>query len=355
MSRIYQAPGRVNLIGEFTDFNDGFVMPAALGFSTRIEAARRADRMLSMRSGNSGEAQAFSLDDPDARACGQWSDYVRGVAVMLERAGFRLSGADLTIQGNVPMGAGLSSSASLEVAAAKALLGVSGLAADPTQIAKLCQSAENQFVGIQCGIMDQFVACHGAPGRALLLDCRSLEFQWVELPAEARIVICNTMVRHELASSEYNRRREECMQGVRRLAQFVPGVSALRDVTPADLEAHKAGMRESVYRRCRHVIRENARVLEGYEALGRGDPARFGELMLASHESLRADFEVSCEELDLLVRIANRAPGIYGSRMTGGGFGGCTVNLVRREQAGEFGEAVKREYRKATGIEAEIY
>jgi galactokinase len=353
--RIFRAPGRVNLIGEHTDYNDGFVMPAALAFTTSVEVSGRSDRILVVHSENFDETREFYLDDPAPKASHHWSDYVHGVAVILQRAGYRVEGANLSIRGEVPIGAGLSSSAALEVATAFALLDVSGTTLTPVEIAKLCRRAENEFVGIQCGIMDQFTACHGSPGEALMLDCRSLAFRRVTLPAGACLVICNSMVHHELARSEYNQRRVDCTDGVRHLAAMLPHVSALRDVSLSELEKYGRNMDETVYRRCRHVIGENGRVEEAFTALQCGDPGRFGELMRASHRSLRDDFEVSCPELDLLADTAAQLPGVYGSRMTGGGFGGCTVNLVREEYADAFCETIRRRYRESTGKEPALY
>jgi galactokinase len=277
------------------------------------------------------------------------------VAIALQQAGYPVHGANLLVRGEVPIGAGLSSSAALEVATARALLGISGLTASETRIAQLCQRAENEFVGVQCGIMDQFSACYGKPGHALMLDCRSLEFQLAPLPKGVSVVICNTMVRHELASGEYNRRRADCTEGVDYLARTMPHVRALRDVTPEELKKHAGKMPDTVYRRCRHVVRENRRVEDAFAALKQGDIEHFGKLMYASHASLRDDFEVSCRELDVLVEIASRIPGVYGSRLTGGGFGGCTVNLVRTECVDEFRMIVARDYAAATGRAATIY
>jgi galactokinase len=350
LARVFRAPGRVNLIGEHTDYNDGFVMPVALDLSTAVAVGKRADRVLAIRSESFGEGCEFDLDDPAPLASHHWSDYVRGVAVMLQRAGLRVSGADLLIRGDVPMGAGLGSSAAVEVATARALLDASGETLPPVEIAKLCQRAENEFVGVRCGIMDQFAACHGNPGEALMLDCRSLEFRRAALPAGTRLVICNSMVKHELAGSEYNRRREECAEGARCL-----GVAALRDVTVDRLEECGRDLDQTVYRRCRHVVSENARVELAADALELGDLDRLGALMLASHRSLRDDFEVSCAELDLLAGLASALPGVYGSRMTGGGFGGCTVSLVQNELADAFCETMRLRYREATGFETEIY
>jgi galactokinase len=352
---LFEAHGRVNLIGEFTDYNEGFVMPMAIPFCTWVAAARRVDRILAVDSENFEDGREFDLDDPAPKRQGHWSDYVRGVGITLQQAGYAVQGANLLVRGEVPIGAGLSSSAALEVATARALLGVSGIVVGETRIAQLCQRAENEFVGVKCGIMDQFSACHGKPGHALMLDCRSLEFQLAPLPKGVSVVICNTMVRHELASGEYNKRRADCTAGVDYLARKVPHVRALRDVTPEELEKHAREMPDTVYRRCRHVVRENRRVEDAFAALKRDDVKNFGKLMYASHASLRDDFEVSCRELDAMVEIASRVPGVYGARMTGGGFGGCSVNLLRTESVDEFRTIVARDYAAATGRAAAFY
>ena len=353
--RVYRAPGRVNLIGEHTDYNDGFVMPAAIDFYTRVAAAPREDRKLVLRSENFGESVEFDLDETDPRPRGHWSDYPRGVAVVLERAGVRLRGAELLIRGEVPIGAGLSSSAAIEVATAFALADVSGAEVGRAELAKLCQRAENEFVGVRCGLMDQFISCHGRAGHALLLDCRTLDYALLPLPAGVRLVVCNTMVRHELAGGEYNVRRAQCEEGVRLLARVLPGVRALRDVTTAELERLKGELPPVVYRRCRHVVGEDERVLAARGALERGDLAEFGRLMGESHRSLRDDYEVSCRELDLMVELARAQGGVYGARMTGGGFGGCTVNLVGADFVDDFRRGVGRGYEEATGVRPEIY
>ncbi len=354
-SRIYRAPGRVNLIGEHTDYNDGFVMPAAIDFSTWVAISPRDDRVVSVYSENFHEHANFDLDDATPQPKKHWSDYVKGVAVTLEQSGYRLRGAQLHIRGDVPIGAGLSSSAAIEVATGYALLTNSGFAISHTELAQICQRAESEFVGMRCGIMDQFISCHGQKGKALLLDCRSLEYELLPLSDQARLVICNTMVKHELAGGEYNKRRAECEEGVGHLAQRLPGVRALRDVTAADLESHGRDLPELIYRRCRHVVTENARVIKAAAALERNDLSDFGRLMDESHRSLRDDYEVSCEELNLMVALAGALPGVYGARMTGGGFGGCSVNLVASESVGEFKRRVADEYQKATGLAPEIY
>jgi galactokinase len=240
--RVYRAPGRVNLIGEHTDYNDGFVMPAAIDFSTWVAVAPRGDRRLVIHSENFGETVEFDLDEAEPRAQRHWGDYVRGVAVMLRRAGYALGGASLLIRGEVPLGSGLSSSAAIEVSVGYALLDSQGFAVDRVELARLCQRAENEFIGLRSGIMDQFISCNGRADHALLLDCRSLEFRLLPLRADARLVVCNTMVKHELAGGEYNRRRAECEEGVRHLAQSLPNVRALRDVTLEELERHGRGL-----------------------------------------------------------------------------------------------------------------
>src|SRR5438132_4624691 len=260
-ARLFRAPGRVNLIGEHTDYNDGFVMPAAIGFSTWVAVGLRDDRKLSIFSESFSDRVEFDLDDHDQQSKSHWSNYVTGVALALEQAGHYLRGASVRITSEVPMGSGLSSSAALEVATAYALLANSGHNIDRTCLARLCQRAENEFVGARCGIMDQFVSSHGEAGKALLLDCRSLEYRLLPLPDTARLVICNTMVKHELARGAYNERRAECSAGVQRLARVLPGVSALRDVIESDLELNGNKLPEVIDRRCRQVISEDARVL----------------------------------------------------------------------------------------------
>lgn len=354
-TRVFRAPGRVNLIGEHTDYNDGFVMPVAIGFSTWVTAVRRDDRTVSIFSENFSEPVEFDLDDKNLRAQGHWSDYVKGVAVTLERAGYRLRGAKLRIRGEVPIGSGLSSSAALEVASAFALLTTSGITIDRVELAKLCQRAENEFVGMRCGIMDQFASANGQVGKALLLDCRSLEYKPVALPEAARLAVCNTMVKHSLATSEYNARRLECEKAVRYFAERLPNVRALRDVSEEELKSLGTDLPEVIYRRARHVITENQRVLAAGAALERDDLQTFGQLMKSSHDSLRHDYEVSCKELDLMVQLAQQVRGVFGSRMTGGGFGGSTVNLVAAENVDEFKEVVSRSYENATGLPPEIY
>ena len=352
---IYRAPGRVNLIGEHTDYNDGFVLPAAIEFYCWVAATPRRDKKLVVHSENFNETVEVNLDSISSAGKNHWANYPLGVADKLQAAGKRLNGANLFISGEVPLGAGLSSSAAIEVAVGFALLHQSGLPIDLLELARLCQKAENEFVGARCGIMDQFIACHGKASCALLLDCRSLDFQAAQLPPGVQLVICNTMVKHELASGEYNRRRAECEEGVRALSKVLPGIRALRDVTLAQLETHRALPNPTVYSRCRHVISENDRVQSAVRAFESGNVRSLGPLMRESHRSLRDDYEVSCKELDLMVEIAAAQPGVIGARMTGGGFGGCTINLVESSAVEAFKQSVGAKYHAQTGLAPEIY
>lgn len=351
---VCRAPGRVNLIGEHTDYNDGFVLPAAIDFFTWAAMRVREDEQLNLSSLEYPETVSLTLDGP-LQPRSHWSDYVVGVFAQLRATGLQQHGADFLVHGEVPIGAGLSSSAALEVSSAFAILRSHNAPVNRTELALLCQRAENQFVGTHCGIMDQFVSCHGKADHALMLDCRSLEFELLPLPSNVRIVICNTMVRRNLAGGEYNQRRLECETGVQLLSQWLPGVKALRDVSVEQFAHYSERLPQVIARRCRHVIAENDRVQHAAAALKHGAFDEFGRLMAQAHRSLRDDYEVSCRELDLMVQVAARQPGAFGSRMTGGGFGGCTVNLVEAEEAERFVHNVRAEYAEATGITPEIY
>jgi len=358
--QIFRAPGRVNLIGEHTDYNDGFVMPAAIDFHTWVALAPRSDSTVNIRSESFADTVSVDLKNSFA-AAHTWSDYVFGVLDQIRRAGLPLTGADILIHGEVPMGAGLSSSAAIEVATGLAVLeaqhagSLHAQSVDRTQLALLCQRAENEFVGMRCGIMDQFISCHGRRNHALMLDCRTLEFKLLPMPPEARMVICNTMVKHQHASGEYNQRRAACEEGVRILKQHLPSIRALRDVNLEQLDKYSDTIPGMVYRRCRHVITENDRVQQAASMLQAGDLKAFGILMGESHASLRDDYEVSCRELDIMVELANQQPGIYGARMTGGGFGGCTINLVAAARAENFRENVAAAYEQATGLKPQVF
>jgi len=329
-------------------------MPAALDVYTYVAVSPRPDRRLRVYSDNLGEMCDLDLDSIRPGRSGHWSDYVRGVAGVLGSSGYRLRGADLAIISEVPLGAGLSSSAALEVSTALALLSNSQISVDLTTVAKMCQKAEHLYAGMRCGIMDQFISCHGRAGHALMLDCRSLDFQFLSIPPHLRLMVCNTMVRHEHASSGYNTRRQECEDGFRVLAEVLPGIRALRDVTVDDLENHSNCLSDVIYKRVRHVVTENDRVKNAATALEMGDIAEFGRLMADSHRSLRDDYEVSTLELDLMVELADGQEGMYGARMTGGGFGGCTINLVEAAHAPEVQQKLEQDYEARTGLRPTI-
>jgi galactokinase len=351
-----RAPGRVNLIGEHTDYNGGFVMPMAVDREVRLFFRAAESGPVRIWSENYGEWDEFDLDDVRHNPAQPWSNYIRGVAVALQGAGYSLKPIEGIVQGDLPIGAGLSSSAAIEVATARAFCAASGAEPDSRELALLCQQAENRFVGVNCGIMDQFVSIHARKEHALLLDCRSLEHELLPLDTGAiRIVVCNTMVHHELGSSAYNQRRASCEQGARLLNARLGGIEMLRDVTPQVLERNADLLDAVTLKRARHVVGEDARTTRAAQALKDGDYAEFGRLMYGSHESLRDDYEVSCEELDVMVEAARGQKGVIGARMVGGGFGGCTVNLVEREHAAGFARAVARAYQKATGIKPETY
>lgn len=353
--RFFRAPGRVNLIGEHTDYNDGFVLPAAINRDVLLAMRPKGGRQVVLHSLDFNGESTFSLDEVGYDAEQPWSNYMRGVCYVLEEAGYHLRGAEVVFGGDVPIGSGLSSSAALEIATAVAFLTLAEYEVPGEEIARLCQRAENEFVGTRCGIMDQFISALGQRDHALLIDCRSLGYETIPLPAGVCMVIGDTGVRRGLVSSEYNTRREQCEQAVEILSSVLPSITALRDVTPEQLEAHQALLPEMVYHRARHVVTEDARVLQAVDAMKAGDLSRLGQLLNASHESLRDDYEVSCRELDCMVEIARQQPGVFGARMTGAGFGGCTVSLVAEEHAEAFAAAVAPAYQQATDLEPQIY
>ncbi len=352
---LFRAPGRVNLIGEHTDYNDGFVMPAALEFEAEAAAAARDDRIIRIHSLNNGKSAEIDLDAETNAPRGDWTDYAFGVALMIEKAGTTLKGADILVSSSVPVGSGLSSSAALEVVTGYALLSLSGYPVDTVELAKLCQKAENEYVGMRCGIMDQFISANGVHDHALMIDCRSLERKPVPIDSRARIVVANSMVHHALADGEYNKRRNSCEEGVRLLQPALGDITALRDVSFDALEEHRDFLPDLTYRRCRHIVTENERVLAAADVLERGDLQAFGRLMNASHASMRDDYEISCAEVDTLVEIAQAQPGVFGARMTGGGFGGCVVSLVAVEAVDDFIESVRAAYFEATGHTSDIF
>lgn len=352
---IFRAPGRVNLIGEHTDYNDGFVMPAAIDFYSYAAIGERVDRTLSVYSEQFHATEEFIPEQLAGPPRKHWSDYVRGVAAILQQEGYPLKTANLVIDGQVPIGAGLSSSAAIEVATAFALSSLGTVTIPLIEVARLCQCAENTYTGARCGIMDQFVSCFGRQDHALMLDCRSLEATYLRLPPDVRLVICNTMVRHELAGGEYNERRASCERVVETVGKFLPEVRALRDLTLEDLEHYRSQISDLDFRRCRHVITENERVKDAKGALQNADLVRCGELMYLSHDSLERDYEVTCRELNIMVNLARELEGVYGARMTGGGFGGCTINLVKSEMTLEFQTTIGRKYEKLTGLKPQIF
>ncbi len=367
---IASAPGRVNLIGEHTDYNDGYVFPVAIDKYLNIAVRKRPDRRVVMHALDVNESWDFSLDvltavPPQAPV---WSRYLIGAASLLQASGRQIAGIDAVITGDVPIGAGLSSSAVLSVAATLAFLTAGAEAEvpisenDKTELAALCQRVEHEFAGVKCGIMDQTISLLGQENCGLFLDCRSLEYEQVPLNlTDHAIAICNTKVKRELAASEYNKRRAECERGVEILRRQLPGITSLRDITLADFKKHEEELPALTQKRCRYVIEENTRVLEAVSVLkARGQQIdesliAFGSLMNASHHGLRDDYQVSCMELDLLTDIARDITGVVGSRMTGAGFGGCTVSIVRNDALETFQTRVTTEYHEKTGVEPEIY
>jgi len=370
---LVRSPGRVNLIGEHTDYNDGFVMPLAIDREILIVGRRRRDDGVRLYSLDMDGEAAFRLADvaspadrPERRSsqAGQngraagigpsqvegWGRYAAGVAWALREEGFDAGGFDAALVSSIPAGAGLSSSAALEVGVAVLLKELFGLALDPTRIAVLCRRAENEYVGVQCGIMDQFAVALGQQGHALLLDCRTLEYRPVPLPTQhVRLVVADTGVRRALASSEYNLRRRQCEEGVALLGRHLPGIRALRDVAPHEFVRLRDDLPAVIARQCGHVIYEDTRVLAAADALSEDNFTACGRLMNASHASLRDEYEVSCPELDVMVEIASTVPGVYGARMTGAGFGGCVVSLVRSDAVQALAAAIEAQYPERTG------
>ena len=349
--RIFRAPGRVNLIGEHTDYNGGFVLPVALDLTCEVRATPRDDDKLRARAFDLGPAEALwpieKLSQAGAR--GDWSDYVAGVAAQIAKRGLAVPALDLDIRSTVPIGAGLSSSAALEVAVGLALTSWNGAAVSGEELARICQQAEIEFVGLQCGIMDQFVSVFGRQGHALLVDCQSLKWKLVAVPGNVEIVVVDSGVKHELANSEYNIRRAECEQAAAKLGK------PLRDISVEEWPGLESQLAAPIRGRARHIVFENRRVLDFVDAAERGDSPRLGELMAQSHHSLAHDYEVSCPELDFLVETAAGVEDVVGARMTGGGFGGCTINLVKPGAIEGFKDTVSRAYEARFGRQPVIY
>ena len=353
--RIFRAPGRVNLIGEHVDYNEGFVLPLAIDRSCHAAGRPRKDTILRIHSDQMRETVEFSFDDPRPSEH-HWSSYVRGVARALREAGHKSSGADLLISSDIPFGAGLSSSAALEVAAVYAFQRLNNFEIGRVELARICQRAENEYVGMRCGIMDQLTASCGRFANALLIDCRSLEIEYQPIDeARVAVVVANTMVKHALAaSSEYNRRREECDEAVEQLRHRFPKMKTLRDVSWDEIEPFASTWPDKIRKRARHVTTEIARVHAAASALRNGNYEEVGRLLSQSHTSLDQDFEVSSEELNLMVSLAANLPGFLGGRMTGAGFGGCTVNLVRAGVAVDFAAALAASYEAQTGVRPDV-
>ena len=350
-SRLFAAPGRVNLIGEHTDYNDGFVLPCAIDRTTLVAARFIGSSRIDVVAADTGGADGFDFSEPIVRSDQAWANYVRGVAAMLAADGVQLSGAQLAIAGDVPQGSGLSSSASLEVAVALALTALAGAERDPTRLALIAQRAEREFVGCECGIMDQLIATRAGSGHALLIDCRSLAGSPVPMPAEAALVIVDSGLRHDNAAGAYNDRRRQCAEAA---AHY--GVAALRDLDEATLEAGAAGLDPLLFRRARHVVTENRRVLAAAEALAVGDLPALGLMMVASHASMRDDFEITVPPVDRLAGLMNEAlAGEGGARMTGGGFGGCVIAVANTSRVDRLIEAVRGEYRTPAGQAPAIF
>lgn len=353
---VVRAPGRVNLIGEHTDYNDGFVLPIAIDLDVRFAVGPRNDHTVHLYSLDFKQETVFSLDDIRKDENDPWGNYVRGIAVELLKEGRRLHGMHGVVEGNVPIASGLSSSAATEVAAGLAFLAISKEVVEPPLLAILAQRAENSFMGVRVGIMDQFISRLGHTGCALFLDCRSLEYDLIPVPGDEYLfVVADSRQSRELAGSAYNERRAQCEAAVAAIRQEKPQVKALRDVSPEELQQFEGRLDPVVFRRARHVVTENARVLQAVEALRANDLPRFGRLMNASHDSLRDDYQVSSPALDTLVEAARQVEGCLGSRLTGAGFGGCTVSLVRQDRVEPFCRQVREVYARRYDIEVPVY
>ena len=353
----FAAPGRVNLIGEHTDYNDGFVLPMAIDKEIVMTAQLRDDKEVRAYSLDYDSEVVFSLVDLEFDEDNMWANYLKGVMDEIQKMDFYLPGMNILFTGNVPKGSGLSSSAALEVVTAYTIASLNQLKIHPVEMALLCQRAENDFVGVNCGIMDQFISRLGKEGNALMIDCRSNEYELVPFISEDyRVVICNSKVERGLVDSEYNKRREECEKASSFFAEKLNHrVEALRDVTPEELEKFSGKLEDITLRRARHIVTENNRVLIAVSALKNDDLKTFGKLMTESHVSLRDDYEVSCDELDTLVELALEQEGVLGARMTGAGFGGCTVNLVHKDNVAGFISKIKAGYQEKTERDTEIY
>ncbi|SMO50026.1 galactokinase [Gracilimonas mengyeensis] len=352
---LIQSPGRVNLIGEHTDYNDGFVLPAAIQKVILLGIAKNGIGKIRAYSEDMDEAVELDLNNLQ-KSDKHWANYIKGAVSEVMKAGHKPKGFDVVFGGDIPIGAGLSSSAALEGAVLVGLEKLFSLGLDRKRMAKIGQLTEHNHVGVNCGIMDQFINLHGEANKVLKLDCRSLEYElYPFIRDDIKIVLCDSKVSHNLADSEYNVRRSQCEEGVEVMKNYKPEIKNLRDVDLELLNAHKDEMEEVVYRRCKYVLEENERVHAACRDLENNDFEAFGKRMFASHDGLSNDYEVSCEELDVLVDIAKNQPGLLGARMMGGGFGGCTINLVEEQHVEAFTDAIKEQYKARTGKDTEIY
>lgn len=360
---VARAPGRVNLIGEHTDYNDGFVLPAAIDREMLIAAlpadSAESDNLVEVYSVDYDEADRFSLDDIAHSKSRPWANYVRGTLAIMQQLGHKLKGFKAVLSGNVPQGAGLSSSAAFEVAVATLVNEMNGLGLSGKEIALLAQRAENEFIGVKCGIMDQFVSALGERDSALFIDCRSLEYERVPLNLSAHnaaIVIINSGVRRALVDSEYNARRVECFDGAALLGTLLERpIRSLRDVSLAEFLEYERALPPVIAKRCKHVVSENQRVLDAVDSMRASDLARVGQLMNESHRSLQLDFEVSCEQVDALVQLAWAHPGVFGARMTGAGFGGCVVAFADNSAVPDIVSGLIPQYESKVGVHADVY
>jgi galactokinase len=352
---VFVAPGRVNLIGEHTDYAEGFVMPAAIDFATLASISYREDGKVVIYSKNYDEERSFAAASLPQERSDHWTDYPLGVLAVLAGEGVAIPAFSLSIWSDVPLGSGLSSSAALEVATAVAVTSLVGKSYPGPVLAKLCQRAENEFVGASSGIMDQFISANGKKDHALLLDCRDLTYKLAHIPDDLELVIANTMVQHAVTGTEYTSRRAEVEEAAAVIASHRPEVKFLRDATLGDLEKYGSEMSPNALKRARHVISENLRTVEAAEALIQNDREKLGRLMAEAHWSYSRDFEASCVEADAMVELAQDLPGLVGARLTGGGFGGCTVNLVEAAHAAEFAKKLGERYRAKIGIVPEVH
>lgn len=353
--KLFKAPARVNIIGEHTDYNDGLVLPTTTSLHTWLCVSPRDDRQVEVRSNNLWDTQRFDLDEISPGKRASWIEYVKGVAAELMAEDVELRGANILIDSDIPLGAGLSSSASLELAVAAAMLDLAGASVPAPQLAEICQRAEHRYAGVLCGIMDQYAIACAAKGNAILLDCRSLDATQMPIPTEVGFIITDSGVRHRLPDGDYNNRRDECAAAVRILAKSIPQVSTLRDADMQNIEDNSKGLGDLLFRRCRHVVTENQRVSRAFDALNAGDIAELGALVNACHASLRDDYEISCHEVEALVASANTCHGVFGSRLIGGGFGGCVLSVVESNNLQGAANELRSRYGSILGKEPWVH